>query len=316
MLSSSKNIIFFPQLDSAWNKKVYVELAGERIEPRPISENTDKLIDSVNSFLLKSHANSVLAIYFPPEIEIANIISAGKFHEGVIDEVLSRFELFIGLVRKHPRSVLLVDYKKAERSPKIASEALIDRSWGELHGLDGGEASVAVDDVALALARLAMLECPALRRIGAELQAREIAAFPDLYNQPLSFRAMGDLAAIKDENRAVVESLFSVQDDLQNETRKREALEAALKNAQDRHLAEQASRQAEIDRLKRETDRQARETSERERDMAVLADEAKNLRAALTEVYSSTSWRLSAPIRWMRAAANLILRRPPRTPGL
>ncbi|MGY6531824.1 hypothetical protein [Glycocaulis sp.] len=315
-MSKDKSIIIFPEAPASLEKSIYIEFSGNRIRPSGNGRPASNKLDDADTFLSRSKANSLLAIYFRPEFELARQIRNEQLQDSTIEALTARFERLVKLARKYPRNVVLLDFEKARANRDLVERILSERSWGNLHGLYGSETDYAVDDVSRALARLAIIELPVLRRIGSELEAREASVFPDLHNQPLSLRAIGELSALHDENKSLSSELFRTQGELQEEIRKYKALEKSLRDTRKKLDKDLRIKERKIIRMKQELRQETSQSAALQSELDALQVEAASLQKSLDQVFSSTSWQVSAPLRWVRSAAGIVFgrRSPPAGP--
>lgn len=256
------------------------------------------LVSSVGEalrYLERHHDRRVVVFFTRPDRRLAEALARGIPLEAALAECRDQIDALLDIVRRDRRRVILVEQSAAHSDPEGFAAALYERLGKEFPDIAALEPSISEqpDALALALARLALLEGVDLRRRCAELEASALnsatangqiearAAVEEFLDLKREAGRADDLSNLADENRTVIEQLFRVERDL----------EAALRKQGDER--EKHKRVvAELDRVLAELDRVRAKTKAGEQ-------RERNAKERLAAVYASTSWRLTAPLRML-----------------
>lgn len=254
-------------------------------------------VAEVNAVLDQRRNARILVLYVRPDRELAAALAAGVPLTNALEACREEVDTLLALVRRDRKRVFLVERSLADIDPGSLAEVLRAR-LGSCFPNVTKFASIETTqppELERALALLALLERPDLRRLHAELEASSIFVPSSQPNRLQAEFAIEELAALRkeafggrevvslsEENRSLLDRLFKVQDELEVITRSN----AALSNGQ-RELAEQLS--------------QARAAAE------AGSRREEKVTKSLQAVYASTSWRLTKPVRAAAAAIRGLL---------
>ena len=244
---------------------------------------------------------AVVIFYVKPERALALLLAKDREFSDAVAECREKAQALLALVRRHRARTTLIEETVASAHPDLLARVLEKRfgyHLAEVAALASAEPPK-VPELLGALARLAILERPELRRLCADLEASSVVVSPAQTASPLSDAALAQLASLEEkarsadevtrlaeENRALVQQLFELQSNFELGLKKEkdigDRLEKALADAEAsaRKENELRSRLTTVDLAAREASRQH-----------------KIIVRKLAAVHASTSWRITGPMR-------------------